>query len=365
MKTLLLGDLSPTVVTNPLFEKKDVDALFSDTKILFEENDVNFVNLECALTDYDKSIEKYGPPLKASVNVADVLKMLGVNYCGLSNNHIFDYGIQGVKDTIEALEQAGLDYTGFGMNYEDSRKNLIIEKKGEKIAIIAVCEHEYSYALEDRMGSRPYDEYETMDDIRAAKECCDRVIVIYHGGKEHCKYPSPRLYKLCRAMVRNGADVVLCQHSHCIGCYEQYNGSHILYGQGNFHFVKSSLLTEELVPTWNNSLAVKYDTKTNEMEFIPLVVKGNGIALADGSEKEAILSGFEERNAQLASGEWEIGWKKFCESVKNNYITALKNAFKADATEIEKGLFGHHLDCEAHTDVWRELFPTANMTNEK
>ena len=33
-----------------------------------------------------------------------------------------------------------------------------------------------------------------------------------------------------------GADVVLCQHSHCIGCYEQYEGAHILYGQGNFHF---------------------------------------------------------------------------------------------------------------------------------
>lgn len=365
MKTLLLGDLSPTIATNPLFEEKNVDALFTDTKALFEGNDVNFVNLECALTDCDNSIEKYGPPLKASVNVADTLKMLGVNYCGLSNNHIFDYGIQGVKDTLEALEKAKLGYTGFGMDYEDSRKDLIIEKDGEKIAIIAVCEHEYSYALEDRMGSRPYDEYETMDDIRAAKECCDRVIVIYHGGKEHCRYPSPRLYKLCRAMVRNGADVVLCQHSHCIGCYEQYKGSHILYGQGNFHFVKAAFLTKELAPTWNNSLAVKYDTKTNEMEFVPLVVKDNGIALAARDEKQAILDGFKQRNEELASGEWKAGWKNFCESVKDTYTNALVNAFKENATEWEKGLFGHHLDCEAHTDVWRELFPTANLRNER
>lgn len=365
MKTLLLGDLSPTVLTNPLFEKQDIHALFNDTVQLFQGNDVNFVNLECALTESDEDIEKYGPPLKATDKVADTLKQLGVNYCGLSNNHIFDYGIQGVVDTMAALDRVGITYTGFGANYEDSRKNLVIEKQGEKTAIIAVCEHEYSYALADRMGSRPYDEYETMDDIRAAKATCDRVIVIYHGGKEHCQYPSPRLLKLCRAMIRNGADVVLCQHSHCIGCYEQYRDGHILYGQGNFHFVKPPFMAGNLPATWNDSLAVKYDTQSNEIEFIPVVVKDSGIALAKGQDEQQIRERFEMRNKQLASGGWVDGWKAFCQSVKPNYMNWMVNAFKPDATPYEKNVVGHYLDCEAHTDVLRELFPTANLTNEK
>lgn len=365
MNALLLGDLSPTVATNPLFEQKNVEELFGDTASLFEGNDINFVNLECALTDWDKSIEKYGPPLKATVNVADTLKLLGVHYCGLSNNHIFDYGIQGAKDTMAALDRVGIGYTGFGINYEDARKNLVIEKNGEKVAILAVCEHEYSYALEDRMGSRPYDEYDTMDDIRQAKAECDRVIVIYHGGKEHCRYPSPRLRRACRAMVRNGADVVLCQHSHCIGCYEQYEMGHILYGQGNFHFVKPAFFNQELVDTWNNSLAVKYNTENNTIEFFPLVVKEKGITLAKGAEKEIIMTTFAKRNQELLNGEWKKGWQLFCESVSKGYTNALINAFKPDATREEKGVFGHYLDCEAHTDVWRELFPTANMTNER
>ena len=50
-----------------------------------------------------------------------------------------------------------------------SALNLEIER-GEKIAFVAVCEHEYSYALEDRMGSRPFDEFETMDDIRKGRK---------------------------------------------------------------------------------------------------------------------------------------------------------------------------------------------------
>ena len=365
MKTLLLGDVSPTALTNPLFEKKEVSTLFSDAVAIFEGNDVNFVNLECALTESDRDIEKFGPPLKGCANTAETLKMVGVNYCGLSNNHVFDYGVQGMKDTFRALDQAGITYTGFGKDYQDSRKNLVITHGEEKVCIIAVCEHEYSYALEDRMGSRPFDEYDTIEDIRKAKEECDRVIVIYHGGKEHCRYPSPRLHRLCRAMVRNGADVVLCQHSHCIGCYEQYEGGHILYGQGNFHFIKPALANPSLVKTWNNSLAVKYDTQENRMEFIPLVVDGSGITLAKGQEKDEIMDSFYKRNRELISGAWKDGWHAFCESMKGHYLNVIRESCMEGATEQQYKMFGHFLDCEAHTDVWRELFPSANLTNEK
>lgn len=362
MKTLLVGDLSPTVVTNELFQEKNVEALFSDAVSIFEGNDINFVNLECALTESEKSIEKFGPPLKACANTAETLKMVGVNYCGLSNNHIFDFGIQGAKDTFAALDAQGIGYTGFGEDYEDSRKNLIVEKDGEKVAIIAVCEHEYSYALEDRMGSRPYDEYDTMFDIRDAKAECDRVIVIYHGGKEQCQYPSPRLRRLCRAMVKHGADVVLCQHSHCIGCYENFMDGHILYGQGNFHFVKPAF---SYGPTWNQSLAVKYDTKENKIEFIPLAAPDCGIALAKGEEKEKILAEFNARNEELADGRWKEKWHEFCELKAEQYRSAIGRACTESSTEYNDKFFGHYLDCEAHTDVWRELFQTANMTNEK
>lgn len=360
MKALLLGDVCPTDKTAPLFEKMDTETLFTDTLKLFEGNDINFVNLECAITNSQNLIKKFGPNLAVPPATAKVLKEIGVNYVGLSNNHIFDHGIQGAEDSMKYLDEVGIVYTGFGKNYEDSRKNLIVEKNGERICLIAVCEHEYSYALEDRMGSRPFDEYDTLEDIRKAKS--DRVIVLYHGGKEHCRYPSPRLLKLCRAMVRSGADVVLCQHTHCIGCYEEYNGGHILYGQGNFHFVKSS---DDLPKGWNSLLAVKYDTTANEIEFLPVVNTEAGITLAKGEEKEAILQDFAERNQELQNGEWKNGWHEFCESVKDYYISIIKNACNEDSTERSNDIFGHFLDCEAHTDVWRELFPTYNQTNEK
>ena len=365
MKTLLLGDLSPTIASNSLFAQKDMQTLFNDTLSLFEGNDYTVVNLECALTDHDGAIEKFGPALKATKTVAEVLKDLHVDCCGLSNNHIFDFGKKGALDTMEALRAAGIAYTGFGDNYEDSRKDFIIEKDGEKIALVAVCEHEYSYALEDRMGSRPFDEYDTMEDIQKAKLNCDRVIVMYHGGKEECRYPSPRLRKLCRAMVSHGADVVLCQHSHCIGCYEAFEGGHILYGQGNFHFCKSDFMSPEKAPFWNSALAVHYNTKSNAIAFTPLVNKGAGIELAKGEEKERLLREFDERNASLLDGTWQEGWHAFCETKRELYDMVICNYGKENRTYEETRQFGHFLDCEAHTDVWRELHKTANHTNEK
>ena len=359
MKTLFFGDTSPSKDSKELFKKKDVKTLFNDVADFMLESDFTFVNLECALTECTEAIKKFGPALAAPKETAEVLKELGVDLCGLSNNHIFDLGVQGIKDTFAALDAAGLDYTGFGKDYEDSRKNYILERDGEKICIITVCEHEYSYALENRMGSRPYDEYDTMEDIREAKKTADRVIVIYHGGKEHCRYPSPRLMKLCRAMARCGADMVICQHSHCIGCYEEYQGCHILYGQGNFHFISNNIDRS----TWYTSLAVQYDTKTHEISFVPVRTLTHGIAIAKGEDADDIMREFEKRNNELKTGEWKQGWHEFCESVKELYCRNIARACQPQSTDFDNAVFGHYLDCEAHTDVWRELFPTWNQTN--
>ena len=359
MKALILGDVCPTVTTDPLFKAKDKEALFGNTLPLFEGNDIFFINLECALTEGGRPIKKYGPNLRGCPETAEVLADIGVTHCGLSNNHVLDFSSEGIADTKKALEGAGITYTGFGDNYGDSRKNLVIEKDGETVTFITVCEHEYTYALENRMGSRPFDEYDTMEDIREARKTSDRVIVIYHGGKEHCRYPSPRLRKLCHAMIRNGADLVVGQHSHCISCYAQYEGGHILYGQGNFHFVRPNM-----PDCWNDCLALHYDTKTNEVTFTALVSNVDRIHLADGKEAKDILCGFDKRNKSLKDGTWLDGWKAFCEEMKANYRKAIASAGKEDSTYEDDHFFAHYLDCEAHTDVWRELFKTAHYTNE-
>ena len=72
---------------------------------------------------------------------------------------------------------------------------------------------------------------------------------------------------------------------------------------------------------------------------------------------------FYTRNKELANGDWINGWTKFCEEMKPVYLECVAKAFAPGSTPKEDGKFSHYLDCEAHTDVWREIFPSLNLTN--
>ncbi len=363
MKLIFGADTVPTPRTEQSFIDGDVKALFGKVKGLAETADRFIINLECALTDSDGAIKKFGPNLKASVRCTNAIKALGVTDVLLSNNHIFDFGKKGLTDTVSALAEAGLPYTGVGENDTDSRKTYFIECEGKRIAIINVCEHEYTYATENRMGANPFDPFLTMQDIRAAKAASDFVIAVYHGGKEFCRYPSPRLVNLAHEMVLCGASAVLMQHSHCIGCYESFEGGHIVYGQGNFCFSKPHTLEG-----WFTSLLVELDIgKKVDITFHPIVQTETGCDLATGEKAAEILEDFEKRNKELADGSWIEGWRAFCnDPAREVYHRALRDCCKPDAEAEGKNmeLFAHFLDCEAHTDVWRELHKTWNHTNE-
>ncbi len=350
VKLTIVGDICPAPI-NDVFKVENVDTLFGNTLSYIQNADRAICNLECAITDKDTPIAKIGPNLKASPEAVKVLKKAGFTDCSIANNHTFDYGVEGIKDTISTLETEGINWFGFGENELDARKNLVIEKEGKKIAIISVCEHEYCYALPDRMGARGFDMIDTLDDVAKAKLDNDFVIVLFHGGKEQCLYPSPRLRKVCRALADKGANAIFCQYSHCIGCYENYNGAHILYGQGNFHFVK--LLDH---PHWKSGLLASVTvTDKMELELIPIVARENGIVLAEGDEKKAILDTFAKQSETLKADAWLEGWREFCRDNTEKYLDVIKAAYIDSCSERDKEMFAHYLRCEAHHDVWDEI----------
>ncbi|MDW7657282.1 MAG: CapA family protein [Bacillota bacterium] len=365
MRIFIGGDIVPTAATKADFDRCDVDALFGSVVDLVKRGDSLIVNLECALTDSDTPIRKSGPNLRGKQAHTAVLVKLGVTAVGLSNNHVFDFGQPGYRDTLQALTDAGLPYTGVGENEQDACKPHFFECDGKRIAVIAVAEHEYSYALPDQPGVWGFDPFDTMEDISIAREQADFVIVLYHGGKEQSPFPSPRLRKACQAMVRAGAGAVFCQHSHCIGTYETYRDAHIVYGQGNFNFVGHADHSH-----WHSGLLVALDldnTASAGITFHPVVVTDSGITLAAGEEKQTLLEAFQKRNLILQNeAEWLAEWHEFCLGIAKQYRRAVAEAFKNPDGEVPEQMFPHYLDCEAHTDVWRELFPTwhKNKTSE-
>lgn len=230
---------------------------------ILREADINIVNLECPLTTGSNPIKKSGPNLKAHPKTVKLLKDMNVDIVCLANNHIMDYGTEGLRDTIDVLEQNGIKYVGAGMTIEEARLPLYVEKKGIKLAFINVCEKEFSIAGPSSAGAAPVDLISTYYNIQEAKKNADHVILLIHGGVEHYPHPTPRQIELYRFFASLGLSAVIGHHSHCVQDWELYRGTPIMYSLGNFVF------DDVDIPNgWNRGLMLSHSIdETNKIDL--------------------------------------------------------------------------------------------------
>lgn len=236
-RVIIVGDLFPVPSNFKRFSENDTKYLFGDRICeLFDEADYRICNLEGPLSDGKDVGEKTSAALRAPISAVAALKGIGIDCCTLANNHITDAGHQGVIDTINALDSVGIRHIGAGINSESIDSSILFNVGDRIVGLYNVAETMYNIPGKERAGAHLYDEYCVCNDLEALKEKCDYLIVIYHGGAEKYRYPSPETKKRFHRMVDSGADMVLSQHTHCVGSEEYYNGAYLLYGQGNFLF---------------------------------------------------------------------------------------------------------------------------------
>lgn len=320
MKILIGGDLVPTESNRDWFESGNIKSSLGQGLVtLLSGADYRIFNLEVPVTDIAAPIDKCGPNLITSSATIAGIKAIGADLVTLANNHIMDQGEQGLFSTIHTLHENGIAYVGAGENLETAQKPFILESDGRKIGVYACAEHEFSIATECSAGANPFDPLESFDHIAQLKQQTDYVVVLYHGGKEHYRYPTPNQQKVCRKMIEKGADLVVCQHSHCIGCEEKWQNGTIVYGQGNFLFDR----TEN--EFWQTSLLIELSvTDEISVSYYPMQKQGNTVRLAEGEKAEQILSTFYERSAQIQEyGVIEEKYRIFSQELFWYYIGVL------------------------------------------
>ena len=237
MKVLVAGDYCPRDRVARKIQSGDTADLFASVKETIEAADYAIVNFECTVVDGKaKPISKCGPNLKCQPEAVKVLKDGGFDCVTVANNHFRDFGDEGVLASLRYFKANNLDYVGGGKDIAEAETVLYKKFDDGVLAVINVCENEFSIASESRGGSAPLDVIDVCHRIKEAKEKARNVIVIVHGGHEHWQYPSPRMKKWYRFFVESGADVVVNHHQHCYSGYEVYQDKPIFYGLGNFCF---------------------------------------------------------------------------------------------------------------------------------
>lgn len=366
MSIIIGADFVPTKSNEALCAEGNVLGLFGEELLNIVMNaDFRIFNLEVPLTDNQSPIKKCGPNLIAPVETVRIYKEANINLLTLANNHMLDQGVDGYYSTVRALRENGIDSVGGGDNLTNAAKPYYFNVFGKTIGVYACVEHEFSIAGIERPGANPFDPIYSLDQIQEAKCGCDYLIVLYHGGKEHYRYPSPNLQKVCRRIIEKGADLIICQHSHCIGCEEKYGDGVIVYGQGNFLFDYSE------VECWKTGLLVSIDNQLS-VSYIPLVKDAEKVRLANNKEAEEIMAGFNKRSEEInKSGFIEEKYHSFSEAMSESIYSSFSFYDSFFFRAINK-LTGNHLrrmrnkirfsqkkrleminriDCEA----WREL----------
>lgn len=170
------------------------------------------------------------------------IKEMGFDVVSLANNHIFDLGEEGIKNTIRILDSNGIKYCGAGLNAEEASKPAVIEKDGMHVAIFAYCMYDSPWmgyvelATDEKAGVNPLRIDKVVKDIQEAKEVYDRVIVLPHWGQEYRYEPLPECLTMAKEMVKAGADAVLGSHSHQIQPFVHIKGKPVCFSMGNFLF---------------------------------------------------------------------------------------------------------------------------------
>lgn len=196
-------------------EKYGYDYFFKGVRDIFEADDLTIANLEGPLTTSTNE-KAHGYKFKADPACVEILSGSSVELCNVANNHSLDFGPEGLKETAQVLEGAGVGYCGYTAAYQATIKG------------VRVC----------ALGFTKWDhtDEQIVEAITEARKNCDLLIVNMHWGWENQYDFCPQQNTTGHAAIDAGADLVIGTHPHVLQGIEKYKGKYIVYSLGNFCF---------------------------------------------------------------------------------------------------------------------------------
>lgn len=205
----------------------------------FGDADISMINLENPLTTRGTPvIKEYN--FQANPKYVKVLTDAGVDIVNLANNHIYDYGDDGVFDTIEYLDSAGIKHVGAGRNFTTACQPVLFTVKTLRVAYFGYFDSiktmSLHFASDSEAGPVNFNLEYLKNDIAAIRESVDVIIVNVHWGIEKSHEVQERQIALAHEAIDAGADVIVGHHPHVLQGVERYKGKIIAYSLGNFIF---------------------------------------------------------------------------------------------------------------------------------
>jgi poly-gamma-glutamate capsule biosynthesis protein CapA/YwtB (metallophosphatase superfamily) len=207
--------------------------------------DVRVINLETSIT----ASREFAPGKAVHYRMCPAnLRCLAASQpdaCALANNHVLDFGVSGLEDTLDALSRGALRAVGAGRNADLARHPVAVTAPGGRRVVIFSCGTGSSgipadwAAAPDRPGVHYLPDLSdaTADDVigrvRAAKQPADIVVVSIHWGSNWGYDVGSEQVRFAHRLIDGGVDLIHGHSSHHPRPIEVFRGKLILYGCGD------------------------------------------------------------------------------------------------------------------------------------
>lgn len=251
--------------------------------------DITVVNNEFPYTERGTKNPEKMYSFRAEPDTAGYLKDLGADVAILANNHVYDYGEQGLIDTIDTLNAYGVHPVGAGKNLDEAITPVYYIINDIKVAIIAATQIERLDtpntigATQNKPGVfRCWANQMIYDSIKLAKENADFVVVCVHWGTEKDEQPDYWQTEMAPKLAEAGADLIIGDHTHRLQGIYYYGDTPCIYSLGNFWFNGSTIDT--------GMVEVKIDKEgLRSFQFLPAIQSNYSTKLVEGSERTRIM----------------------------------------------------------------------------
>ncbi len=287
--------------------------------------DIVFGNLEASICEAGVPVEKE-IILRAAPSSAAYLRQAGFTILNVANNHTLDFGPAGLSQTLAALKEQGIRSIGVGDRWTLPGQE-IVECRGLRIGFLGYHDAGTS-AAPGSAFLKPMDHPAMLADLHRLRPRCDVVIVSLHWGIEYAHYPSPQQIELARALVHNGAALVLGHHPHVVQGIDELETGLVMYSLGNFQ-------CEPRRETARSSFLTRVTLSARGVErckLLPLRIdEDNRPRLARGPERIHMQQFLERVSGPINEGGITEAW--WFEQIAGAY---LRGSFQAWGARIRK-----------------------------
>ena len=342
------------------------DAVYGDMLPVLRGADLRIVNCECALTAARKPVWKSGAVFKGLPAHVAGLTCVPFEVACLANNHVFDYGLRGFRETLDVLRRNGIRTVGAGLGFEEALTPQTVLVKRTRVTILNFSEGEDLTASRGGPGVCGWEIDRLAALVRKAKKRGDFVIAVGHAGLEYIPFPPPYVVEAFRALAEAGADCVIGHHPHVPQGLEVRDGRLIAYSLGNFVFFQPSELYYR-----RTGFCLMIHVRGNRLssyELLPYRITGQGLRKLDSREGSKFLSEIGRISEPLrsASGIAEAWQAYLAYYGPGGFKKEVLGILEKMETDPRKGaaMFRNRITTLQHSELWRDAL-TRFMAEKK